>query len=165
MGEYISGEQTYRRSRLVQVGDTPAAGADWSVKVPGGHAWRLISVYAQLVTAAAVADRQVNLVLNDNIADFLVLPPVAVQAASLTNTYSWVEHGNQAQVGTVQALELPEVILPAGWTVKVSTTNLQAADQWTAPRLLVLDATVRSGPIDLEQAAAITVVVMGESAS
>src|SRR6516162_1693189 len=36
---------------------TPAAGANWTVTVPGGRMWRPIAINATLVTSAAVANR------------------------------------------------------------------------------------------------------------
>jgi hypothetical protein len=149
MGERFSGESPWRRSRIVVRGAAPAAGADWSFVVPAGHVYRVISLYASLVTAVAVANRVVQLVASDGVASFLTIAPAAVQAASLTYGYAWWEHAPGALVGTGQAIPLVPLVLEAGWSLASSTTAIQAADQWGAPALHVIDTTVRDGAVDV----------------
>jgi hypothetical protein len=149
MGERISGEAPWRRSRIVVRGSAPAAGADWSFLVPAGHVYRVVSLYARLVTDATVANRAVSLLASDGVATFLVIPPAAVQAASLTYDYAWWEHAPGALVGTGQGIPLVPLVLEAGWSLTASTALLKAGDAWGAPALAVIDTTVRDGAVDL----------------
>lgn len=259
MGDRYSGQSVSRRVRRIALGATPAAGADWSVTVPGGFIWRVISAYASLVSSAAAGQRMPRLQISDGVATFLDLPPVNGQQASLTHRYSWLASGStyQAVAGvpstviagavattgaatalsytvptgaqavlrtatfhliggtppTVQlqlvrgattivlwsgsadtqlypelaliagdvvrwqvtaggagssgdftisgeptslagttdgeAITIPELVLEAGWQIKVSTDNLDVGDQWSAPRLYIVEATDVGGPVDL----------------
>lgn len=155
----VSGESSWRRSRIVSGVATPAAGADWSTSVPAGHLWQLLGVTATLVTSAAVANRAVALVLGDGSNPFLTIPAPAVQAASLTGVYSWAGEGGGYALGVRQLGPLPPLVLPPSWTVAVSTLLVDATDQWSAVRLLLLDTTVRRGRIDLDQLPDMVVVV------
>lgn len=164
MGQPISGERPWRRSRQIIVGAAPAAGADWSVTVPAGELWELRSVFAQLVTSAAVATRGARLVVNDGTAAFLTLPAPATQAASLTGTYTWAPHGPQLALAQANIGFVPELSLMPGWSIASSTAAIDAGDQWTAPRLYVVRTTVRSGDIDLGELPEL-VVAMGPMAA
>ena len=165
MGQIISGESAWRRTRRTYLGSAPAAGADWSVTVPGGKAWRILSVRAALTTSVAAANRVAALTVSDGSAVFLTIPPAAVQAASLTWTYDWLEHGNNVQVGTLLSGGFPDLIIPAGFVIASSTSLLDAGDQWAAPRLYVVETWDIRGPVDLVDAAEVNVVVMAAPAS
>jgi len=160
VGSPISGERPWRRVRRVIAGPAPAAGADWSVTVPAGKVWRLVSVQATLTTAVAVANRSPRLIVGDGDATFLTIPPVAVQAASLAGVFDWLEHGSAYTTAPDQVLSLPALVLEAGWTVGTSTTAIQAADQWSAQQLLVLETDVKGGAVDLGSLPDLTVEVV-----
>ena len=145
----ISGEAPWRRSRVVQGVASPAAGADWSTTVPAGHLWRLFSVTAQLVTSAAVANRQPVLVLGDGTNPFAYLTAPAVQAAGATVIYTWANVDTFVALGARQVAALPDLELPPGWTIGVATALLDAADQWSAVRIGLADTTTRFGDLDL----------------
>jgi hypothetical protein len=147
----LSGQALWRRSRLVEVGAEPAAGADWAVTVPAGELWELVTVQAELVTDATVADRRPILSIGDGVATFASIPSVAVQAASLTVAHLWGQNLAATDGGSAQAMPLPKLLLQPGWTVAVDSTNLQAADAWSAPRLYVVQTTVRGGAVDLSR--------------
>lgn len=150
MAQGISGEAAWRRSRIVQAVASPVAGADWSQSVPAGHLWTLLAVTATLTTSAAVANRAPALVLGDGANPYLTIPAPAVQAASLAGTFGWAVGVTPAALGVRQVGSIPELTLPAAWTIAVSTLLLDVGDTWTAVRLLLLDVTAHRGRIDLE---------------
>ena len=148
MGGRISGEAPFRRSRVPQLGATPAAGAAPTITVPAGHVWRVLSGTVTLVTSATVANRLVRLRWTDGntLLGYAVAP--AVQAASLTNTYGFAEFGPQQAVGTRQNISLPEIVLPAGSTLDVTVDAIDGTDQLTGLTLWTVDTWFRAGPID-----------------
>lgn len=145
----VSGESVWRRSRITVAIPSPAAGADWSFAIPSGHVYRLLSVYAQLVTSAAVATRVARLAFTDGDRTFLDVPPFATQAASLTRRYAWAVSPAATAQGTGILSSLPEVELQAGWTIASVTDLIDVADQWSGIVLNVIDTTVRGGVRDL----------------
>jgi hypothetical protein len=120
-------------------GTVPAAGADISEVVPANTRWQLLSLFAQLTTAVAVASRQANLQLDDGVNIFYETPNGPIQAASLVWEY------NFAPCGFAPAVVLTDVamhydnsqILTSGFRIRTDTIAIQAADQWTAPQYLV----------------------------
>jgi hypothetical protein len=109
-----------------------AAGTEFSVSLPAGSRARLMSIYAILVTSAAVATRQPTFALGG--APQLVIPAPSSQAASLTQTYSGGPAvGYQAAVVNRCTFPTPVDFWCPGGQVFVSsaTGSLQAADQWS----------------------------------
>lgn len=164
MGQIISGESAWRRTRRTFTGTAPAAGSDWTVTVPAGKVWRVLSVRASLVTSATVANRAPALTVSDGSAVFLTVPAPAVQAASLTGVFDWYEYASAQAVGNVQAAALPELIIPAGFVLASSTAAIAAGDQWSAPVVYVIETWDRRGPIELLDAAEVQVVVLASPA-
>lgn len=160
MGGFVSGESLWRRVRRTVTGAAPAAGADWSITVPAGHAYRLLAVTATLTTSATVADRTPRFRLSDGDAVFLDIPAVAVQAASLAGVFSWARNLGSYALGSAQAVGIPDLILQPGWIASVLTDNLDSGDAWSAPIALVDDMTVRGGPVDLGAAPELYVEVV-----
>lgn len=122
--------------------DPPAPGADWTFQVPAGTWCRPILARARLVTSAAVANRVPVLTLADG--DALAVwqcAPQAAQAATATVDYSAADSGAgpSAVLGGVAILPLPSVWLPAGWSVRIVTAAIDAADQWSAIRLVIAE--------------------------
>jgi len=120
-------------------GTDPAAGAEISETVPAGARWRLQSLRAAFVTDATAANREVAIVFDDGTNTYAEAHSGVNQAASLTRQYTAAVGGvrGAAATGTGILLAIPSVILPAGHRIRTSTTNLQAGDNWGAPRLLV----------------------------
>src|SRR5580765_5947487 len=121
MGKLISGEVAWRRFRVVQAVANPAAGADWSVTVPAGHLWELLGITATLTTSAAVANRAAAIVLGDGVNPYLTIPAAVVQAATLAGVYSWSGDAGAVALGVRQYGPLPDLSVPAGWTIGSST--------------------------------------------
>lgn len=120
-------------------GAAPAAGADFSVTVPTGARWRLYSVIASFVTSIAVANREMVLVIDDGATELARIPQGVAQVASLTRAYSFYEAAERntiAQAGAFTAA-LPIVPLLAGSRIRSAVANIDAADQFGAPQVLV----------------------------
>jgi hypothetical protein len=125
---------------LVSVtGTTPGAGAEISEVVPASALWRLISFRYQLTTAATVATRQSDLLIDDGANTFAELATSDTQVASLVQIYNWVDGagGLAVQNGIATNPGPRQMFLPAGFRIRTHTFNLQAGDQYTAPQYLV----------------------------
>lgn len=154
------GTRAIRRYPLRKSGVAPAAGADWSITVPGGQLWELISVYAQITTAVAVANRLPNLQISDGDITWLTLPGDAATAASLTGTYVWANGISPLSAAHGITAGLPrDLYLMPGSVVSVSTDNVQAADQWGVPVLNLIVTEFAGGRIDLADPPMAVVIV------
>lgn len=114
---------------------TPAAGAEWSVTLPGHQAWAVRSVIATLVTSAAVATRRPSLVIDDQTTTFMRLQSGITSGATLTTVWSWVEGYDleTGAAGTAVTDPFPSgLVLPAGHRLRSVTAAIDAADQWSA---------------------------------
>src|SRR6266403_789995 len=118
---------------------TPAAGADFTFTVNTLTRLRIISISATLTTAVAVANRNVELVIDDGANVVAEIDSGFSQLASLVNDYTWMDSGPiGAAFDNVVVLPLPaNLSLPAGFRISSETTGIQAADQWSAIRMLV----------------------------
>jgi hypothetical protein len=152
MAGSISGESPWRRYRRVVSVPAPAAGADWSLVVPAGSVYELVSVYASLSTSATVANRGARLQLTAGGVVYLDLAPQAVQAASLTTRYAWAQGMASYSADNGVVTGLPKLYLEPGWSIGTQTDLIDGADQWSAVSLLVLETVVRGGPLELAQA-------------
>lgn len=121
-------------------GTDPAAGLEISETVPTNARWRLKVLRGALVTTANTGDREPHLRLTDGTNDIFYLPAGASQTASLTRNYQWSNIGAQvdAAVSTERAKIMVESLqILQAYTVGTTTSNIQANDNWGAPRLLV----------------------------
>lgn len=124
---------------LSLAGADPAAGAEMSETVPTNARWRLLGVDIPLVTDATVANREVVLTIDDGANIVAEIASGTSHVASTTRRYSFarnVQRGAGATALTVNA-PIPDAILMGGYRVRTVTTNLQAADNFGAPRLWV----------------------------
>ena len=124
-------------------GTLPAAGAEISEVVPAKTQWRLIAFRYTLTTAVAVANRETTLTEDDGANVFAQMPSTFTQAASLVHSYTY-GLGLQTQAGAqalIHTIPLVAAILPPGFRIRTLTTNIQAADQYTAPQYLVEEWT------------------------
>lgn len=115
----------------------PAAGADFSTTVPAGELWQLHSVGGQLVTSGVAANREVALVIDDptTTPTLAVLPSGTNQTLTETRRYSFIKElgyrGAGSQVPANISVGCGDIIVPGGMRVRVSTINIQVADQWS----------------------------------
>lgn len=157
----ISSESSWRRSRVTVAVPQPAAGADWTLTIPAGHVYRLLSLYAVLASSAVVATRVARLAFTDGARTFLDLSAGASQVASLTRRYAWLPSVGPSAVGSGILSALPDVALGAGWTIASLTDAIDVGDQWSAIVLNVLDTTARGGPADLDDIPDMVIELVG----
>lgn len=118
----------------------PAAGADWTLTPTGLGAWRILSLSGLLTTSAAVANRAVALVADDQTVTYFRTPASTVQAASLGIHYSAFDGGSSGlTIGVDQALNWPNggLVLYQGHRLRSVTTLIDVADQWSQVAALV----------------------------
>lgn len=120
-------------------GTDPAANVEISETVPTNARWRLLAVFATLVTDGNVAAREAALTLDDGATVFGRFPAGQTQAATLTTRYVWTSGGARfAIVGDrTIVIPIPDIWLPDAARLKTVTTLLQATDNWSAPQLFV----------------------------
>jgi hypothetical protein len=136
------------------LGATPAAGADWTIPVPGGVVWRVQSLTATLVTAVAAAIRAAAVQLFDGSVVSARIAAGATQIGSLTGNYDWfVNYGDHVAVDIVAGVTAtwPDIPVPGGWTIRSATNNIQGADQWSAIVLYVLEIEETSYTVEVER--------------
>ncbi len=120
-------------------GTDPAAGVEVSETVPTGARWQLLGLVVNFATSADVATRQVTVVADDGANVYARLEAAAGQVASLSRFYSIGPGlGNTAPVTNSFQLPFPiDAHLLAGHRIRTTTNNLQVADNYGAPQLLV----------------------------
>lgn len=127
--------------KAVQVA-TPAAGAEFVITGPGQGIWRVIALRAVLTTSATVATRIPGLTYGTS--DGLVghTAGLGTVAASLAASWSgFAGSPNTAGAGVVHQWAVPTdgyLLLP-GWTLSSLTAAIDATDQWSLVRALVVE--------------------------
>lgn len=123
------------------VGTTPGAGIDISETVPANRRWSLLAFTASLTSSAAAANRNVTALYDDGANAFFLGGTFDSQAASLVFTYSFYP-GFRALASLGGGVPLQAMIpiqLKTNFRIRTQTNNLQAGDQWTAPKYLVIE--------------------------
>jgi hypothetical protein len=116
----------------------PAAGADWTLTLVAGIRYWIHSVTATLTTAAAAGNRSPLLTIKDAAGNVLwSVAPITVQAASLVYIYNWAECVTMAADNAGNKVTpLPtECLISGAGSISTTTTNIQAADQWSLIRV------------------------------
>jgi hypothetical protein len=125
--------------RLVS-GTTPGAGVNVVETVPTNARWELLAFYVALTTSAAVANRIVQLGIDDGANAYVWATSGQNHAASAAVIYSWWPGANvltlAAQSEIIQPLPIG-LRLPAGHRMITNTVNIQAGDQFSQVRYLV----------------------------
>lgn len=127
------------RLRVVN-GTDPAVGAQILEVVPLGRQWRIIAIRFAFVTAAVVASRRVHLVLTDGFTDILDVFTGIDQLTSETRNYSCAAFGTTTDFADDNDILLPlpqGIILDEESEIKTDTTNMNAGDNFGAPKILV----------------------------
>lgn len=123
-----------------QTNAQPGAGADWAFGFNALSRTRVISFNAQLLTSAVVANRIVRVQVKDGSGNIVYQgSPSAVIPASTTAQVTGLVGLNSAVTDpqTVNIALPPIILTGAGTTIGVSTTNLQAGDQWGQQNIYV----------------------------
>lgn len=122
------------------VGTVPGAGAEISETVPTGARWRLVAINALLATSAAAGVRQPALILDNGASIFFQSGSPDTVGPSLSRLFVW---GEGAALATVSMAGNSPAFIPdsngliSPFRIRTVTTNINAADQWTAPLYLV----------------------------
>jgi hypothetical protein len=119
----------------VVLGTAPAAGAEISLTVGGARRWLVTSVTFTLTTSAVVANRAVNLTIDDGTTMVAMLDPPAVVPASTVARFTYATGLTRAaRTDTSHQIPWPaDLHLTGGWRIRTVTTGLQAGDQFSAP--------------------------------
>jgi len=136
-------------------GAVPAVGVDISDVVPSGAVWLLYSIEAALVTSAAVANRTVNLFIDDaqsTVTRRVLLTDTTAQTATQTRTHAWYPGTDSISTASVSIVDgaitllakfpqtlLGGVLLNAGDKIRTTTALIDVADQWAAARYRVME--------------------------
>lgn len=120
-------------------GTDPAANTEISETVPAGVRWRLVAAKLILVTDANVANRNVELIVDDGAGSFLQLSGVSTQPASLTVRYNLSSAGAAGALGGNDVLIPipPNLWLGPGFRFRTQTNLLQVTDNYAAPQYVV----------------------------
>lgn len=127
--------------RSIQVA-APIAGADWTQAVPPGVLWCPCAVSATLTTAAAAFNRLPILTLSDGTLIFARSGLASVIPATQVSPCSWMLGVAAFASPDVQGAisgAMPNLLLLGGHVIATVTRNLQAADQWSAITLCVVE--------------------------
>ena len=128
----------------------PAAGAEFSIRAPGGSIWRIMSMALLFTASAAVANRRITLLADDQTDTwFAQIASADLVASSATRVGAFVGASPGGVAGSVLNLPLPQdgLILMPGYRLRSSTAGIDVADQYSAVRFWAVEYPM--GP-DLE---------------
>jgi hypothetical protein len=111
----------------------PPAGADWAYLALFAQKQRITSLSAVFTASAAVANRQVELIVDDGANILWRASASANVTAGQTVTFSATGTNVPAGIiATDQTLLLPPgLVLVPNWRIRTATTGIQAGDQWS----------------------------------
>lgn len=151
MGGRLSGVRTRVRTRRVIPVTAPAAGADWAITVPGGHAYTVLSASGILTTAVGSTG---DIPALQYTAEGLLVGRwslLLALAASIAHRVTWSEHGVTGAMFDTEVASIPTLTLPAGSVIESRTLNIAGGDQWSGVALYVIDEWIHAGSIDLDR--------------
>jgi len=124
---------------LSQAITAPGAGADFSFTVPNFTRIQIISFAGVFTASAAVANRNVELIIDDGVnivwAADVGAAIAAGQVENITATQTNVPNG---VIATIQSAVVPPGnVLTGGFRFRSLTGNIQAGDQWSALFMLI----------------------------
>jgi hypothetical protein len=125
----------------------PPAGQGWTVTVPGGVAWRLLTAFTRLSCSAVAATRYPALTITDGTTQLCRLLAGGSAAASgvLWSTWAIDAPITSAAIGSSAIAPIPgKMILMPGWVIALVVSNMDAGDTMTYNSLLVSE--YRLGP-------------------
>ncbi len=111
----------------------PVAGADWALNVNVTARMRVRALAATLTTSAAVANRQVEIIVDDSVNTYYIDDVPANIVASTTTQITAADFNVPTGiVTTILHASIPsDLILPNPHRIRSNTVNLQAGDQWS----------------------------------
>jgi hypothetical protein len=129
----------------ITLGGDPAANTEFSVTVPAGKWWTVLSVSVALVQGATQTPQPILILDDGTNVLFESFGSSAAQAVSTTCRYTWADNlPLTGQVGTTTGVHsmapLPrDFPLPPGGRVRSSTLGIGANSDYGAPALLVVE--------------------------
>lgn len=130
------------RRLIAETINSPAAGSDWSI-TPSRSEWtRIVNIFGLFTTSATTANRTPTFsIVDSNGITFIKTAFSGPQAASLAYAYNLTPLlGSDLDTGLapegIARLVFPDFWLPPLWTVRASTSGIQAGDQWSDLALL-----------------------------
>lgn len=118
----------------------PAAGAQWSYTVDGRYFERVISIFALFQTSAVVANRFPLVRIMDANGSIIAEVPLGatiVAGTLLTGCLMLAAPSFATGAGGAVNGFFPDILLPPGWSISTSVTNMDVGDQWSNIRLLM----------------------------
>lgn len=126
--------------RVVVPLPTPAAGAEIRISPNQLGGWRILSIMWTFVASVVVANRNTIWKLSDGSTEVWRQTTAVVQAASSGQDYEMYPQAVATNgVSGLVTMPLPPdgVYLPRGWLFATTTTNIDVADTYLTPRMLV----------------------------
>jgi hypothetical protein len=123
----------------------PGAGSDWSITVPGGYLWRLVSLYTSFTTSQQSGDRQPRLQIYAGTTLIVEVALCTSLSASDSVSFLLTPSSTPAHlvVGTLYRTVIPKhIVLSAGYRLASSTDNIQTEDAWGDVILVVHEYVV-----------------------
>lgn len=108
-----------------------SSGVNWSDQIAFNARAELVALHVQLDTSATVANREMNLLLNNGSNTMLIGTSPVVQTASQTKYYIFGQHGSYyANAGSdkIYIPITPGLFLLESWTIDSDLTNIQGGD-------------------------------------
>lgn len=112
----------------------PGAGIEFTVVVPLGIRWKVLSVFATLTTSATVANRQVQIQYRNNATAIFaeVNANANIPATTVANITGAMAEPYNTLITTSVQIPLPmDMILEGTDQIHSNTINLQAGDVWS----------------------------------
>ncbi len=123
---------------LTQTIGNPAPGADWTFTIPTAQRWLILTASGQLATSATVASRIPRIQITDTggTVNWQSGPSQTIPAS----TTAQVSAGAGQVTVTTDAVSVNQAIpgialMQGAEIIRVSTTNIQGADQWSNVRI------------------------------
>lgn len=119
--------------RIIRKFPAPAEGAEFSFTCLGSQLTRIISLTAQLTTAAEATSRVPQLAVKDGDENTLMLLPGSNEIAeSLTRRVTFaVEAAQNAAAGASSlVVAIPELLLLPGYSIATITASIKTKDKW-----------------------------------
>lgn len=112
----------------------PLAGVDWTLTLGPNQRLRIESLNAVFTAAVAIANRQVQLIVDDGVNVVGVFPAASnIVASTISNVTVTAGSVNTPIITTDVLIPIPQpLILQPGWRLRTTTAGIQAADTWTA---------------------------------
>lgn len=107
--------------------------------IPGETYERILTANVVLATSAAVANRTLTLDIIGGAGTVRYSSPLAstVVASSTVNAFAAINGGHALSAAGVSASEIPDLLLPPGYTVRFSVAGIDVADQLSGMGFLV----------------------------